>query len=96
MIKTFEDLAEATFSKLANDFESVRYVVALFSDVLVLVVIESIVVYPIGRRWRTFGSFSIVNIEPIDDIVVEDFCFLIFKQVFGEVQNSLAWIHREF
>jgi len=94
MIKTFEDLAKGSFSKLAYDFESVGYVVTLFSNVLILVIIEAIVVYPIRRR-LTF-TFSLLYIEPIYDVVVQDLRFLVFKKVLRKVQNSLSRIHREF
>jgi len=94
MIKTFEDLAKGSFSKLAYDFKSVGYVVTLFSNVLILVIIEAIVVYPIRRR-LTF-TFSLLYIEPIYDVVVQDLRFLVFKKVLRKVQNSLSRIHREF
>ena len=82
VVKTFEYLAEASLSEPVDNLKSIANVLAFLGNVLVLVVIESVVVHAIWCRWRPFGGLPIINIEPVNSIVVEDFLLFNFHQVF--------------
>lgn len=75
VIKTFEYLAEAALSKPVYDLETVADVLALLGDVLVLVVVEAVVVDTVGRGRRPLGRLALVDVEPVDGVVVEYFLF---------------------
>ena len=75
VIKTFEYLAEAALSEPIYDLETVADVLALLGDVLVLVVVEAVVVDTVGRGRRPLGRLALVDVEPVDGVVVEYFLF---------------------
>jgi len=96
VIKTFEYLAEAALSEPVDDLETVADVLALLCDVLVLVVVEAVVVYAVWCGWWTLGGLAIVDVEPIDGIVVEDFLLFDLHKIFGKINNGCARVHRKF
>lgn len=75
VIKTFEYLAEAALSEPVDDLEAVADVLAFLGDVLVLVVVEAVVVDAVGRSRWSLGRLALVDVEPVDRIVVEYFLF---------------------
>lgn len=78
MIETFEYLSKTSFSKSGYNFKSVTYMLALFCYVLVFIVIKPIILNPIWSTWRTFCIFALVDIQPVNCIVIEDFLFFYF------------------
>lgn len=70
MVKAFEHLAKTSFSKPIGNLKPIAYVLALFCDVFVLVIVEAVVVNAIWSCWWTLCLFSFINIEPIYGIIV--------------------------
>jgi len=69
---------------------------AFFCEVFILIIVKPIIVDTIRGDRRSFLSLSISYIEPVNSIIVKDFCFLQVKQILRIVDDSCPWIHREF
>ena len=96
VIKTFENLAEAALTEPVDDLEAVADVLTLLRDVLVLVVVEAVVVDSVGRRRRSLGRLALVDVEPINGVVVKDLLLFDLHQVLRKIDNGCPRVHREF
>ena len=95
VVEYLEHLAKAAFTEAISDLESVRYVLTLFSNVLVLVVVETVVVNAIWRSRWTLCPLPLLQREPVDCVVLDDLALLILHEVLGEVDDGVARVHRE-
>lgn len=96
MIEALEDLAKAALAKPVDDLEAVADMLALLGDVLILVIVEAVVVHAVGRRRRALRRLPLVDVEPVNSIVVENFLLFDFHEVFWEIDEGSARVHGEF
>ena len=68
----------------------------LFRYILILIIVKPIVVYAIWGYWRAFCGFPIRNVEPVNCIVIQDFCLFDLQQVFRVIYHCSPGIHGEF
>lgn len=96
MVEAFKYLAETALAEPVHNFETVADMLAFLGDVLVLVVVEAVVFNAVRcGRWA-LRCLSLVDVEPVDRVVVQDFLLFNFHQVFRKVYQSCSRIHREF
>ena len=93
MIEAFKNLAKGAFTESANDLKSVSEVVSILCYIFVLVVIKTVIIYPVWRCKRPLRILSKGNGQKIDFIKINDLRFLKFKQIFTIIDNSRPRIH---
>ena len=93
VVEAFEHLAKAAFSKSICNLKSIANMLAFFSNVFVLIVVEAVIVHAVGGGRWTFLLLSFVYVEPIYGIIVKYFLFFNFHQVFREIYNGCSRIH---
>jgi len=96
VVEAFKYLAKTTLTKPVYNFKTVADMLAFLGDVLILIVIETAVVDAVGRGWWALRRLSLVDVEPVDGVVVQDFLLFNFHQVFRKVYQSCSRIHWEF
>jgi hypothetical protein len=81
VVEALEHLAEAAFAEPGHDFESVTNVLAFLGDVLVLVIVEAVVVDAVGRGRRALRCLPLIDVEPVDRVVVQDLLLFDLHQI---------------
>ena len=95
MIKGLEHLSKATLAETASDLEAVSYMVTLFGDVFVLVVVETVVIDAVrSGRWA-LESLTLLQREPVDLLEVKYLRLLDVHEVLAEVDHCVPRVHRE-
>lgn len=95
VVEYLEHLAEAAFTEAIGDLEAVRNVLTFLSNVLVLVIVETVVVNAVWRGRWTLGSLPLLQREPVDGVVLDNLALLVLHEVLGKVYDGLSWVHWE-